>query len=293
MTHNTGTPAVAALIQGAAADHRGVGAFNVVTLEHAESIVAGAERSGLPAILQISENCIRYHGTARPLIAACRAMARAASVPAFVHLDHIRTRELIDEGIEAGVDSVMYDGSTLPYDQNVATTAAVASQCHAAGIGVEAELGEIGGKDGVHTAGVRTDPDQAREFARATGIDMLAVAVGTSHAMTSRTAMIDHDLIERLAAAVPVPLVLHGSSGVSDNDLVTAVTAGISKINIATHLNKMFTTVIRRTLDNDADTTDPRKYLAPAREATATEVARLQRIFDPIGDTRRIMFQTR
>jgi ketose-bisphosphate aldolase len=279
MTPTEQAPApVAAFLAQAAASHRGVGAFNVVLLEHAEAIVSGAEEAGLPTILQISENCIRYHGQSRPLILASIALAKAASVPVYVHLDHIRDRGLIEAGLEAGVDSVMFDGSTLPYDENVTATAEVVRACHARGVSVEAEIGEVGGKDGVHAPGVRTNPSEARAFAAATGVDALAVAVGTSHAMTSRTASVDHDLIARIAAAVPVPLVLHGSSGVPDADLARAVSSGMTKVNISTHLNRLFTLAARHVLEADPALVDPRKYIAPARSAVATEVARLLRL---------------
>ena len=121
-------------------------------------------------------------------------------------------------------------------------------RCHAAGVSVEAELGEIGGKDGVHAPGVRTDPAAAEQFAADCGVDALAVAVGSSHAMTSRTAELDLELIAAIHDRVPVPLVLHGASGVPDADLVAAVRAGMTKVNIATHLNNAFTTALRQHL---------------------------------------------
>jgi fructose-bisphosphate aldolase class II len=140
---------------------------------------------------------------------------------------------------------------------------------------VEAELGEVGGKDGVHAPGARTDPAQAHDYVEATGVDALAVAVGTSHAMLTRDAAIDLELIARLHAAVPVPLVLHGSSGVPDADLTRAVGAGMTKINIATQLNKSFTAAVRTYLAANPEVVDTRKYLAAARTAVADEVARL------------------
>jgi fructose-bisphosphate aldolase class II len=147
--------------------------------------------------------------------------------------------------------------------------------CHERGVAVEAELGEVGGKDGVHAPGTRTDPTEARRYVAATGVDALAVAVGTSHAMLTRDAALDLELISRLRAAVPVPLVLHGSSGVPDTDLTRAVDAGMTKINIATHLNKAFTEAVRTYLAEHPSVVDTRKYLRPARDAVAAEVARL------------------
>ncbi|KUJ64940.1 fructose-bisphosphate aldolase [Streptomyces albus subsp. albus] len=254
---------------------RGVGAFNVIQIEHAEAIVTGAQRAELPVILQISENTVRYHGALAPIGLASLALARAATVPVAVHLDHAESAELVREAVELGFTSVMFDGSHLPYEENVAATRAITDHCHRSGVSVEAELGEIGGKDGAHAPGVRTDPEQARDFAAATGVDALAVAVGSSHAMLTRDARLDFELIARLRGTVGAPLVLHGSSGVPDADLAKAVAAGMTKVNIATHLNKIFTRSVRRDLDARPEVADPRRYLGPAREAVAAEVARL------------------
>ena len=253
----------------------GVGAFNVIQVEHAYALVRGAERAGRPVVLQISENCVRYHGSLEPIALATLAVAREAAVPVAVHLDHVESADLVAEGVALGVGSVMFDASTLPYADNVAATAAVVRHCHDEGVFVEAELGEVGGKDGVHAPGARTDPGEAAEFVAATGVDALAVAVGSSHAMTTRDAVLDLDLIAALHAAVPVPLVLHGSSGVPDDQLAAAVAAGMTKINIATHLNKVFTAEVRRVLAERESLVDTRKYLGPARDAVADEVARL------------------
>ncbi|MDR1634617.1 MAG: class II fructose-bisphosphate aldolase [Bifidobacteriaceae bacterium] len=338
----------------------GVGAFNVIQLELAEAIVEGAEAAGRPIFLQISQNCVRYHGALAPVIAACQAVARAAAVPVAVHLDHAESVPLVTEALELGVDSVMYDASRLSDEANMASTAAVADLAHARGAWIEAELGEIGGKDGdavrspgapghttspaapshtaspavprdctgpaalghavspaspgdaaiqaaprdatspscavhtvspacpspagghrpgrrrgAHSPGARTDAADAARFVEATGVDALAVAVGSAHAMTTRTAALDLELIARIRAAVDVPLVLHGSSGVPDADLAAAVRAGMTKINIATLLNQTFTGSVRATLAANPDLVDTRKYFAPARAAVAQAVASL------------------
>lgn len=258
---------------------RGIGAFNVVLLEHAEAIVDGAERAGLPVVLQISQNCIAYHGSFEPIGLAVLAIARAARVPAVVHLDHADDVALVHQAVAAGVRSVMYDGSRLPFAQNVATTRQVARYCHEHGATIEAELGAIGGKDGVHAPGVRTDPDEARSFVAATGVDSLAVAVGTSHAMTERVATVDERLIAALARSAGVPLVLHGSSGLPDDQLRQAVAAGITKVNVSTHLNALFTAAVRAELAGSPTTVDPRRYVRAGREAVAAETARLLRLF--------------
>ncbi|MER7842387.1 class II fructose-bisphosphate aldolase [Kitasatospora sp. NPDC096077] len=267
--------ATGSIVGPAARGRHGVGAFNVIQLEHAEAIVAGAERAGAPVILQISENAVRYHGALAPIGQAALAVARAADVPVAVHLDHVTSVELVGEGVRLGFGSVMFDASTLDYEANVRATAEVVSRCHAEGVWVEAELGEVGGKDGVHAAGARTDPAEAAAFVASTGVDALAVAVGSSHAMLTRDAVLDLDLIAALDRAVPVPLVLHGSSGVADENLAAAVRHGMTKVNIATHLNKAFTAAVRASLDAHRDLVDTRRYLGAGRDAVTTEVTRL------------------
>ena len=267
------------LVSAAAAAGTGIGAFNVIHLETAEALVRASALAQLPVILQISQNCADYHGGLEPIALATLAVARRAQTPVAVHLDHAERPELVDEAIALGFGSVMFDGGALPYDDNVALTATVAARAHAAGVYVEGELGEVGGKDGAHAPGVRTDPDQARAFVEATGVDALAVAVGSSHAMTDRTASVDLDLIARLHDALPVPLVLHGSSGVPDAVIVQAVRTGMTKINVSTHLNGFFTRALRQKLDADEHLVDSRSYLAPARDAVAHEAARMLRLF--------------
>jgi fructose-bisphosphate aldolase, class II len=254
---------------------RGIGAFNVIGIEHAEAIVTAAETAGDPVVLQVSENCASYHGALEPIARACLAVARSATVPVVVHLDHAISQDLVYEAARLGVGSVMYDASALPYEKNVRMTAEVAQWCQQRDIWVEAELGEIGGKDGVHSPSARTDPGEAASYVAATGVDALAVAVGSSHAMLTRDAVLDIELIARIHQAVGVPLVLHGSSGVPDRDLAAAVRAGMTKINIATQLNKAFTTAIRQSLSDDGAMVDPRRYGAAGREAVASEVVRL------------------
>ncbi|MGW3605070.1 class II fructose-bisphosphate aldolase [Micromonospora sp. NPDC005161] len=272
---------MAELVIPAARDRRAVGAFNVIQLEHAEGIVAGAESAVRPVVLQLSENTARYHGSLAPLALACLRIAAEASVPVCVHLDHATRRELVEQAVELGVPSVMVDASGHSYEKNVALTAELAAWCHSRGVWVEAELGAIGGKDGAHKPGVRTDPDDAAAFVAATGVDALAVAVGSSHAMLSRDAVLDDELIAAIAAKVPVPLVLHGSSGVSEAGLRSAVAHGMSKINIATHLNAVLTGAVRRALAADENLVDPRRYLGPGRDAVAGQVAHLVTLLAP------------
>lgn len=216
----------AKLVLSAKSSDTAVGAFNVILLEHTEALISGAEQAKLPVILQISENCVSYHRSLKPISVATIALAESSSVPVSVHLDHAESEDLVREALDLGYDSVMFDGSKLSYDDNVAASSRMALLCKSYGATLEVEIGEVGGKDGVHAPGVRTNPLEANAFAQATGADLLAVAVGSSHAMTTRDASLDFDLIQEIAKSVAVPLVLHGSSGVSDVDLQKAVKAG-------------------------------------------------------------------
>ncbi|MFS4104843.1 class II fructose-bisphosphate aldolase [Streptomyces sp. PD-S100-1] len=269
------------LVGSAAAARSAVVAFNIITLEHVEAVVAGAEAAGTPVILQISENAVRFrYGRLLPLARAAAEAARRAAVPVALHLDHVQSDDLLRQAPEAGFSSVMYDASRLPYAENLAATRAAAEWAHAQGLWLEAELGEVGGKDGrppldAHAPGARTDPGEAHAFVTGAGVDALAVAVGNSHAMTERTAALDHDLLKRLADALDVPLVLHGSSGLADAELTAAVTGGIAKVNVGTALNIAMTRAIREFLAAHPEAVDSRKYLGVGREAMVKEVTRL------------------
>ncbi|WP_113717255.1 class II fructose-bisphosphate aldolase [Arthrobacter dokdonensis] len=271
------------IMEQAASAGTGQGAFNVIHLETLEGLIAGAEAARLPVILQISENCATFHGGLEPVAAASLAAARKASVPVAVHLDHAEDEALACEAVDLGFGSIMYDGAHLDYAENVEVTARVAAYAHARGVYVEAELGKVGGKDGAHAPGVLTDPAEAAAFVAATGVDALAVAVGSSHAMTERSAALNLDRITALKAALDVPLVLHGSSGVSDANIVAAIAAGMTKINVSTHLNGFFTRAVREYLEANPAVVDSRKYLGAGRAALVPEVARLLALFAGAG----------
>jgi fructose-bisphosphate aldolase class II len=276
------------LVAAARAASTGIAALNVITLEHAEAVVEAAEARGSAVILQISQNAVRYHGgRLQPLAASCLALARKAGVAVALHLDHVEDEALWRAAADAGFSSVMVDAGALPFADNVAVTRAAADHLHTLGLWVEAELGYIGGKpdqpQSAHAKGVRTDPQEADEFVLATGVDGLAVAVGSSHAMTTRTASLDLELISALAARVPVPLVLHGSSGVPDDSLRAAVRAGMTKINVGTALNTAMTEAVREAL-RDRDLVDPRRYLTAGRRAM---VAAAGSVLDVVSPQRR------
>jgi fructose-bisphosphate aldolase class II len=269
------------LVLAAAGSRTAVAAFNVITLEHVEAVIAGAESVDAPVVLQVSENAVRFrYGRLLPLTRAAIAAAERALVPVALHLDHVQSDVLLRQAPSAGFSSVMYDAARLPYEENLAATRAAADWAHAQGIWIEAELGQVGGKNGeppldAHAPGSRTDPAEARAFVAESGVDGLAVAIGSSHAMTTRTATLDHELLKRLTAVLDIPLVLHGSSGVLDDQLATAVAGGIAKVNVGTALNLAMTGAIREFLATHPSAVDSREYLGVGREAMTGAVARL------------------
>jgi fructose-bisphosphate aldolase class II len=265
------------LVADARSAGRAVAAINVITLEHAEAIAHAAGELGTPVIMQISENAVRYHGgDLTPLALAVHAIADRAGAPVALHLDHVVSSTLFEDGLRSVFSSIMFDAGAMPYADNVAHTAHAVRDAHAAGLWLEAELGYVGGKPdaprSAHLAGVRTDPDEAGRYVHDTGVDALAVAVGSSHAMTERTAKLDSALIATLAGRLDVPLVLHGSSGVPPDELRTAVAAGIAKVNVGTALNVAMTAAVRAALTADPALVDPRRYLTTGRTAMADAV---------------------
>ncbi|WP_326671295.1 class II fructose-bisphosphate aldolase [Streptomyces canus] len=274
------------LVTRAAATRSAVAAFNIITLEHVEAVLAGAESLDAPVVLQVSENAVKFrYGRLLPLARAAVVAAERAAVPVALHLDHVQSDDLLRQAADAGFGSVMYDAAHLPYAENLAATRAAADWAHSQGLWIEAELGEVGGKQGrpaldAHAPGARTDPAEARAFVTDSGVDALAVAIGSAHAMTERTATLDHDLLKRLTTTLDVPLVLHGSSGVRDDELTAAVAGGIAKVNVGTALNIAMTGAIREFLAAHPEAVDSRKYLSVGRDAM-TEAAR--RIIQLLG----------
>jgi fructose-bisphosphate aldolase, class II len=268
------------LVEDAWRRHAAVAAVNVITLEHAEAIAQAAVATRRAVIMQISENAVRYHGgQLEPIATATAAVAQAADVPIALHLDHVTDSALLAQAPGSVFSSVMYDAGARPHDENVESTRAATDLAHAAGLWIEAELGYVGGKASAprsaHAPGVRTDPDEAAAFVQETGVDALAVAVGSSHAMTTRTARLDVALIARLHDRLTVPLVLHGSSGVPEEEMRGAVAAGIAKVNVGTALNIALTGAVRTRLAEDPALVDPREYLGLGRAAMTRTVREL------------------
>jgi tagatose 1,6-diphosphate aldolase GatY/KbaY len=242
-----------------------VGAFNVENLEMAQAVVAAAAQLNAPVILQTTPSTVKY---ASPALfgAMLGALAAEAGVTAAIHLDHGDSVALCGAAAASGYTSVMFDGSKRPLDENIRLTAQVAATCRPLGISVEAELGTVGGKeDGTQAEVGYTDPAEAVTFARESGADSLAVAIGTAHGFYAGEPKLDFDRLQTIRGLVSLPLVLHGASGLPDADIRTAVRLGVAKVNFATELRCAYTDAVRAALA-DAKVFDPKKYGAAGRE---------------------------
>lgn len=245
-----------------------VGAFNVENMEMVQAVVAAAEESRSPVIIQTTPGTLKY-ADADYFFANVKTAAKKASVPVVLHLDHGSSFDLAAKAVRAGYTSIMIDGSGLPFEENIRLSKAVAEMCHACGIPVEAELGRVGGKEddlSVEDESPYTDPQEAKEFVERTGIDSLAVGIGTAHGIYQGEPRVDLKRLEEIRAAVTVPLVLHGTSGVPDAAVVEAVKRGICKVNYATELRIAFSDGIKEILGAEPDTYDPKKYNRAGRD---------------------------
>ncbi len=249
-----------------------VGAFNIENMEMAQAVVAVAEELRAPVLIQTTSSTCRY-GTLALYRGMIGALADAASVPVALHLDHGDSYELAVAAMEAGYTSVMIDGSHVPFEENVALTKRVVDAAQKFGIPVEAELGKVGGKeDDVESDGdTNTDPAEAAEFASRTGVDSLAVAIGTAHGFYRGTPVLDKERLSEIRRVVSVPLVLHGASGLSEQDVKDCIARGICKVNIATELRVAFTDGLKAVLAEKPETFDP-KPLGLAGEANVRAV---------------------
>jgi ketose-bisphosphate aldolase len=235
---------------------RAVAAFNTYTLESTVATVRAAERLGRPVLLSAGFSSYGVVGR-EPLAAAALAAAHAATVPVGVHLDHCRDPDEIDSCLALGYSSVMIDSSHLEFEANVELTRSVVERAHAAGAWVEAELGALSGDEdrsgGLPAAQDMTDPQQAAEFAARTGVDALAVAVGNVHGFTPAPVRLDIDRLRAIAAVCSAPLVLHGASGLPEQDLLGAVAAGVVKVNVNAELRRAHFEAIRAGLAETGD----------------------------------------
>jgi tagatose 1,6-diphosphate aldolase GatY/KbaY len=253
-----------------------VGAFNVENMEMAQAVVSAAAEAGAPVIVQTTAGTLQY---APPAVFAgiVERLARYIKVPVALHLDHGNSLELARVCAEAGYTSLMIDGSLLPFISNVTLTRSVVEMAN--GLPVEAELGTVGGKEDDHDAKPQyTDPAQAAEFVRETGVSSFAVAIGTAHGVYKGVPRLDIDLLEKICETVSVPLVLHGTSGVPYDQVRACIERGICKVNYATELRIVFSDGVKGALAKKPDAFDPKKYLSAGREAVKARVLELIRL---------------
>ena len=254
------------ILKKAQAEKYAVCAFNIENMEMAQAVIAAAEELNSPVIMQTTPSTLRY---AEPelFFGVVAALAKKTHVPVVMHLDHGNSFELASKAYRAGYTSVMIDGSQLPLNENIALTNAVLAMCHAGNVSVEAELGCIGGKeDDLSSDNIYTIPEEAKQFVEATGVDALAVAIGTAHGIYKSTPCLNIERLKEIRKLVDVPLVLHGTSGVSDEVVRQCIAEGICKVNYATDLRIEFTKGAREVLADEA-VFDPKKYMASGREA--------------------------
>lgn len=272
----------AQLLQQAKKEGYAIGAFNANNMEIVQAIIETAEEERAPVILQASQGAIQYAGVDY-IAAIVRVAAEKATVPVALHLDHGTSFEQNVECIRAGFSSVMFDGSKLPLQENIAITKRVCEVAHIVGVSVEGELGQIP-KSGENITReqlekMMANPAEAEEFVKKTGVDALAIAVGNVHGMKTQEAQIDIARIEKIRKLTDIPLVLHGASGIPDESVKKAIKAGICKINIDTELRKAFVRGINTVIKENPNEIDPRKILGKAKAEMKEAVHEKIRLF--------------
>ena len=262
-------------IQDAHQSGYAIGAFNANTMEQMQAVVLAAQAENAPVIIQVSHRALQYVGSGSEIrglqymAALGKVAAASVDVPVSLHLDHANENEVL-QAIALGFTSVMFDGDYLPLEENIATTKRLCAVAHDAGVCMEAEIGEVPKPDGAAYDPNEIDlttPDEAETFVQATGIDILAIALGSVHGLKDKSVSLDLERLKAIRTRVNTPLVLHGSSGVNNEDIQQGIQHGLAKINIATQLSKAFTGAVRDVLSADSELVDPRKYLGPGRAA--------------------------
>lgn len=281
-----GLVSVGELLAAAEKGGYAVGAFNCNNMEIVQAIIEAAEAEKAPVILQASQGAIKYAGI-NYIVAMAREAAAQASVPVALHLDHGTDFNQVILCIRHGFTSVMIDGSRHPLQENIAITKKVVEIARAVGVSVEGELGRIRGAEDEIRVSEReaffTDPEDARTFVRETGVDSLAPSIGTAHGQYRGRPELDFPRLKRIRELTGIPLVLHGSSGVPDEDIRQAIALGVRKVNIDTNIREAFVGAMRRELARNPEEIDPRKILGPAREAAREVIREKIRLFGSAG----------
>lgn len=263
-----------------------VGAFNANNMEIVQAIMQAAAEERSPVILQASQGAINYAGLDY-IVAMVKTGARGTDVPVVLHLDHGTDFLQVMRCMRAGFSSVMFDGSRLPLAENMEITRKVAEIGRAVGVSVEGELGKIGGtEDDISVSekdALFTDPLEAQQFVRETGVDALAVAIGTAHGFYKGRPELDFPRLERIRELTGASIVMHGASGVFDEDVRRGIDRGIRKINIDTDLRQAFVRAMQGQIAESPDNIDPRKVMGPAREALKKVIREKMRLFGCAG----------
>ena len=263
-----------------------VGAFNVENMEMVMAVLAAAEESGSPVIMQTTPGTLKYAGLDF-YFANIRAAAERTKIPVVCHLDHGNSFDLACAAFRAGYTSIMIDGSKKPFEDNIALTKSVTDVCHAGNVPVEGELGKVGGKeddlDNGEGENPYTDPDQAKEFVARTQVDSLAVGVGTSHGVYKGVPKVNVDVLSAIREVVPIPLVLHGTSGVPDEQVRDCVSRGICKVNYATDLRIAFMNGVKAHMASHPEDYDPKKYGVPGMEEVKKYVMQKMEVVGSVG----------
>lgn len=261
------------MLQDAQAGGYAVGAFNVENMEMVKAVIAAAEELRAPVMLQTTGSTIKY-GSMETYVAIVAAEAKKATVPVCLHLDHGSSFELAVQAIKAGYTSVMIDGSHEDFENNIAVSKKVVDVANACDIPVEAELGKVGGKEDDIEAELdtNTDPAEAKKFVERTGITSLAIAIGTAHGFYAGTPVLDKERVSEIRKIVSIPLVLHGGSGLSDEDVKECIQRGMCKVNFATELRAAYTEAVKKLLTEAPNTIDPKKLGIVGMEAVKSLV---------------------
>lgn len=261
---------------------KAVGSFNLHCLEMLPAFFKAAKQTNSPLMIQISTGTAQYLGY-QLLVDSVRSLSASENVPTCLHLDHCSDINAIQTAIDAGFSSIMYDGSHLDIDENIARTRIVVAMARPRDISVEAELGAIGGsEDGKAVAEEDicfTTVEDAKRFVEETHVDMLAVSVGTVHGLYTGKAQIQHQRLQEISAATGTPLVLHGGTGVSDEDMRKAVTEGINKVNVGTEMNVQWVGQCKSTFEKGKVNDSVRKFLIPANDAVTQVLVEKMNLF--------------
>ena len=263
--------------------HYAIGAFNVENMEMVQAVVAAAEEMHSPVIMQTTPSTVKYAGLDYYLANVSIAAARAA-VPVAMHLDHGDSFDLAMRALRVGYTSIMIDGSKLSLYDNIALTKSVVAACKPSHIPVEGEIGTLGGKeDDLSGKPVYTEPADAKEFAESTGVTSLAIAIGTAHGIYKGIPKLDVNRLSEIRAVVDIPLVLHGTSGVPDDQVRDCVSRGICKVNYATDLRIAFSNGVKQYLKENPDVFDPKKYSAVGRDLVKKYVMQKMEVVGSAG----------